>query len=90
MNEHPLHTPLEHLQTELDRVPAPLATDPLLDEVRQATSMLLAQTSTSPEVVAHPSLRERLSTARDRFEALHPTLVAAIEEVIDTLNLMGL
>ena len=90
MSEHPLHTPLEQLQTELDRVPAPLATDPLLEEVRQATTALLAETSTSPTVVPHPSLREQLRTARDRFEGLHPTLVAAIEQVIDTLNRMGL
>ena len=90
MSEHPLHTPLEHLQTELDRVPAPLATDPMLDEVRHTTTALLAQTSTSPTVVPHPSLLEQLRTARDRFEGQHPTLVAAIEEVIDTLNRMGL
>jgi hypothetical protein len=90
MNQHPLHTPLEHLQTELDRVPAPVATDPLLEEVRHATTVLLAQTSTSPTVVPHPSLREQLSTAMDRFEVIHPTLAAAIAQVIDTLNRMGI
>src|SRR4029450_12071658 len=90
MNQHPLHTPLEHLQIELDRVPAPVATDPLLEEVRHATSVLVAQTRTSPTVVPHPSLREQLSTARDRFEVIHPTLAAAIAQVIDTLNRMGI
>jgi Domain of unknown function (DUF4404) len=90
MNPHPLHTPLEHLQTELDRVPPPEATDPLLEEVRHATTVLLAQTTTSPTVVPPPSLREQLGTAMDRFEVLHPTLAAAIAQVIDALNRMGI
>ena len=90
MNQHPLHTPLEHLQIELDRVSPPVASDPLLEEVRHATTVLLAQTTTAPTVVPHPSLREQLSTARDRFEVIHPTLAAAIAQVIDTLNRMGI
>jgi len=90
MNQHPLRTPLEHLQTELDRVPPPVATDPLLEKLRDATTMLLAQTTASPTMAPHPSLREQLSTAMDRFEMLHPTLAAAIAQVIDTLNRMGI
>jgi hypothetical protein len=90
MNQHPLRTPLEHLQTELDRVPPPVASDPLLAEVRHATTVLLAQTAIAPTVAPHPSLREQLSTARDRFEVMHPTLAAAIGQVIDTLNRMGI
>jgi uncharacterized protein DUF4404 len=90
MNQHPLRTPLEHLQTELDRVPPPVASDPLLKEVRHATSVLLAQRTTAPTVAPHPSLREQLSTARDRFEVVHPTLAAAITQVIETLNRMGI
>ncbi len=90
MNQHPLRAPLEHLQTELDRVPAPEATDPLLADVRHATTMLLAQTTDEPTVVPHPSFREQLGTAMDRFEALHPTLAAAITQVVDTLNRMGI
>jgi hypothetical protein len=90
MNQHPLRTPLEHLQTELDRVPPPVASDPLLAEVRHATTVLLAQTATSPSVAPHPSLREQLRTAMDRFEVIHPTLAAAIAAVIDTLNRMGI
>ena len=90
MNPHPLRTPLEHLQTELDRVPPPEGTDPVLAEMRHATTVLLAQTNTSPTVVPHPSFREQLSTALDRFEVLHPTLAAAITQVVDTLNRMGI
>jgi len=90
MNQHPLRTPLEQLQTEIDRVPPPVAADPLLEEVRHATTMLLAQTTASPTVAPHPSLREQLSTSRDRFEVIHPTLAAAIAQVIDTLNRMGI
>jgi Domain of unknown function (DUF4404) len=90
MNQHPLHTPLKQLQTELDHVPSPVATDPLLEEVRHATTVLLAQTSVSPTVVPHPPLREQLSTAMDRFEVVHPTLATAIAQVIDTLNRMGI
>ncbi len=45
MNQHPLRTPLEHLQTELDRVPPSVATDPMLEEVRHTTTDLLAQTA---------------------------------------------
>jgi hypothetical protein len=90
MNQHPLRAPLEHLQTELDRVPAPEATDPLLEEVRQVTTVLLAQTTTSPTVAPHPPFRERLDTAMNRFETQHPTLAAAIAQVVDTLNRMGI
>jgi hypothetical protein len=90
MNPHPLRTPLEHLQTELDRIPTPEATDPVLVEVRYATTELLAQTTTAPTVVPHPSFREQLGIAIDRFEVLHPTLVAAIAQVVDTLNRMGI
>jgi len=90
MSEHPLRTPLEQLQTELDRVPPPAASDPVLAEVRQATSTLLVQTTTLPTVTPHPSFQEQLRTAIDRFEVTHPTLTAAIEQVIDTLNRMGL
>jgi len=90
MNLHPLRTPLEHLQTELDRVPPPAATDPVLAEVRYATIVLLAQTTTSPTVVPHPSFREQLSNAMDRFEVLHPTLAVAIAQVVDAFNRMGI
>jgi Domain of unknown function (DUF4404) len=90
MNQHPLRTPLEHLQTELDRVSPPVATDPLLKEVRYATTVLLTQTAVSPTVALHSSLREQLSTAVDRFEVIHPTLAAAVAQVIDTLNRMGI
>jgi hypothetical protein len=90
MNPHSLRTPLEHLQTDLGRVPPPEATHPLLAEVRHATSILLAQTTTSPTVVPHPSFREQLSIAMDRFKVLHPTLAAAIAQVVDTLNRMGI
>jgi hypothetical protein len=90
MNQHPLRAPLEHLQTELDRVPPPEAADPVLAGVRHATSALLAQTTTAPTVVPHPSFREQLGIAMDRFEVLHPTLAAAITQVIDTLNRMGI
>ena len=86
MNEHPLRTPLERLQTELDRIPAPEATDPVLAEVRHATTELLAQTTITPTVVLHPSFREQLGNVMDRFEVLHPTLTAAIAQVVDTLN----
>ena len=89
MNLHPLRTPLEHLQTELDRVPLPEATDPVLAEVRYSTIVLLAQTTTSP-TVPHPSFREQLSNAMDRFEVLHPTLAVAIAQVVDAFNRMGI
>jgi Domain of unknown function (DUF4404) len=90
MNQHPLRTPLERLQTELDRVPAPEATDPVLAEVRHATTALLAQTTSAPTVAPHPSFREQLGTATERFEVLHPTLTAAIAQVVDALNRMGI
>ena len=90
MHPHPLRTPLEHLQTELDRVPTPVATDPVLVDVRCATTALLAQTTTAPTVVPHPSFREQLDTAMELFEMLHPTLAAAIAQVVDTLNRMGI
>jgi hypothetical protein len=90
MNLHPLRTPLKHLQTELDRVPPPEGSDPLLAEVRHATTVLLTQTIISSTVVPHPSFREQLGTAMNRFEVLHPTLAAAITQVVDTLNRMGI
>jgi hypothetical protein len=90
MNQHPLRTPLEHVKSELDRVPPPVATDPLLEELRYATTVLLAQGTASPTVAPYTSLREQLSTARDRFEVKHPTLAATVVQVIDTLNRMGI
>jgi hypothetical protein len=90
MNQHPLRTPLEHLQTELDRVPPPEAADPLLKEVRHVTTMLLTQTTTSPAMAPHPSFREQLDVVMNRFEMRHPTLAAAITQVVDTLNRMGI
>ena len=90
MHPHPLRTPLEHLQTELDRVPTPEATDPVLVDVRYATTALLAQTTTAPTVVPHPSFREQLSISMDRFEVLHPNLAVAIAQVVDAFNRMGI
>jgi hypothetical protein len=78
------------LQSELDRVPPPQATDPLLEEVRHVTTVLLAQTTTSPTVAPHPPFREQLDTAMNRFETQHPTLAAAIAQVVNTLNRMGI
>jgi hypothetical protein len=90
MNQDPLRTPLERLQTELDRIPAPEATDPVLAEVRHTTTKLLAQTTTAPTVVLHPSFRDQLGNVMDRFEMQHATLTAAIAQVVDALNRMGI
>jgi hypothetical protein len=59
-------------------------------QVRHATTVLLAQTTSLPSVAPHPSFREQLGIAMDRFEVLHPTLVAAIAQVVDTLNRVGI
>jgi hypothetical protein len=90
MSPHPLRTPLAHLRTELDHIPPQEGTDPMLAEARHATTALLAQTTISPTVVPHPSFREQLGTTMDRFEVLHPTLAAALTQVVDTLNRMGI
>jgi len=89
MNQDPLRAPPGHLPTEPDRVPPPEAADPVLAGVRHATSALLAQTTTAPTVVPHPSFREQLGIAMDRFEVLHPTLAAAITQVIDIRERLG-
>jgi hypothetical protein len=90
MNPHPLRMTLAHLRTELDRIPPLEATDPVLAEVRYVTTVLLAQTTTAPTVAPHPSFRKQLGTAMNRFEMLHPTVAAAITQVVDTLNRMGI
>ena len=90
MNTHPLRSPLEQLQTELERVPGPEAADPLLAEVRHTTTVLLAQTATAPAVAPHLSFRQQLGVAMDRFGVSHPTLAAANGQVADTLNRMGI
>jgi hypothetical protein len=90
MDQPPLDQQLEQLHTEL--VQATATADqphPVLTDLLKETQAIRAnQERVGAE--HHATFRQRLSDALPQLEASHPTLTAAISEVLDTLSRMGL
>ena len=90
MDQPPLDQQLEQLHTELVQANA-TADQPhpvLTDLLKQTQAVRANQGTVGAE--HHVTFRQRLSDALPQLEASHPTLTAAISEVLDTLSRMGL
>jgi len=88
MGQNPLRRQLEQLHGELTSVAADQPDEHLAG--LQAETQALIERVDRITADEHQSLRERLSEALPQFEASHPRLTAAMAEVLDTLNRMGL
>jgi uncharacterized protein DUF4404 len=90
MAQPPLDQQLEQLHTEL--VQANVTADqphPVLADLLKETQAVRANQGPI-RAEQHATFRQRLSDALPQLEASHPTLTAAISEVLDTLSRMGL
>jgi hypothetical protein len=90
MNEHPLRPALDQLQSELARANTADPAEDLLLDLQRDTQTLLDQIDQSHEPAPHPDFRQRLADAMLRFEVSHPTLTAAMEQVADVFNRVGI
>jgi hypothetical protein len=85
----PLREPLEHLHTELDEATLEEA-DASLAELRRDTKATLEHPDHHVALSADPSFRGRLEEAVRRYEASHPALTRAAQNVLDVLTANGL
>lgn len=88
MNQ-PLRKPLEHLHSKLDEANAEEAHPPLLNLQRDTTATL-AHSDPHTALAADPSFRTRLEEAVRRYEASHPGVTRAAQNVLDVLTANGL
>jgi phosphoenolpyruvate-protein kinase (PTS system EI component) len=84
----PLREPLEHLDRELGEANAD--DHPQLSELRRDTTATLEHSDTHTALAADPSFRTRLEEAVRRYEASHPALTRAAQNVLDVLTANGL
>ncbi len=85
----PLREPLEHLHRELDDANTKEA-HPSLSELQRDTQATLEKPDHHAAFADDPSFRERLEEAVTRYEASHPTLTRAAQNVLDVLTANGL
>ena len=85
------------LRKQLERLDADLKQTESVDQTGRAVLHKLQQDiqdllTRSGEESAHPEhpVTERLRQAIQHFEATHPTLVASMEEIVNTLSTMGI
>jgi Domain of unknown function (DUF4404) len=90
MNQHPLRPALDQLQSELAQVNTADPAEDLLLDLQRDTQALLEQIDQSHELAPHPDFRQRLGAAILRFEVSHPALTAALEQVADVFNRVGI
>jgi len=90
MNQHPLRPALDQLHSELARANTADPAEDLLLDLQRDTQALLEQIDQSHELAAHPDFRQRLADAMLRFEVSHPTLTAAMDQVADVFNRVGI
>ena len=88
MNQ-PLREPLEHLHSKLDEANAEEANPSLLDLQRDTTATL-EHSDPHTALAADSSFRTRLEEAVRRYEASHPALTRAAQNVLDVLTANGL
>ena len=77
MNQHPLRKPLEQLQTELDRVPPPVAADSLLEVISMLTEHSFTVGSVTINYAEEPPSGPPLVLLHglaDRWQAFLPIL----------------
>lgn len=84
----PLREPLEHLHRELDE--ADKVAHPPLSELQRHTQTTLEKPDQHAALSDDPSFRERLEEAVTRYEASHPALTRAAQNVLDVLTANGL
>jgi septal ring factor EnvC (AmiA/AmiB activator) len=90
MRREQLRKTLEQLQTELAHTEsADSSTHELLQGVRRDVAALLERLD-KPAADHQRSRIEQLRDAIPYFEGSHPRLTAALAQVVDTLNRMGL
>jgi hypothetical protein len=86
MSKQALHDALQQLARELNDKPELDADDrALLRDVRDGLDALLA-----PGASDSAALRPSLDQAASRFEARHPELAAALSQVTELLNRLGI
>lgn len=85
----PLREPLEHLHRELGEANAKEA-HPSLSELQRDTKTTLDTPDHHTALSADASFRERLAEAIKRYEASHPALTRAAQNVLDVLTANGL
>ncbi len=84
----PLREPLEHLHRELDG--ADKAAHPPLSELHRDTRTTLETPDHHAALAGDPGFRGRLEEAIARYEASHPALTRAAQNVLDVLTANGL
>lgn len=84
----PLREPLEHLHRELDEANA--NAHPTLSELQRDAKTTLEHPDHHAALSADPSFRERLEEAVRHYEASHPALTRAAQNVLDVLTANGL
>lgn len=85
----PLREPLEHLHNELDEANTKEAHSSLLD-LQRDTNATLEHPDHHAVLAADPSFRMRLEEAVRRYEASHPSVTRAAQNVLDVLTANGL
>lgn len=85
----PLREPLEQLHSELDQVNANEA-HPSLSELQRDTKTTLERPDYHAALAADSSFRGRLEEAVRRYEASHPSITRAAQNVLDVLTANGL
>ena len=80
-----LREPLEHLHRELGE-----ADTPALSELHRHTKTTLEHPDPHTAVADDSGFRERLEEAVTRYEASHPALTRAAQNVLDVLTANGL
>ena len=85
-----LREQLEQLDAHLKRTKSvDEAGRTILHMLQQDVQDLLARSSEGASVQEHP-IAVRLRQAIQHFEVTHPTLVASLEQVVNTLSTMGI
>ena len=84
-----LRKPLEHLHTELDKA-NPEESDDSLETLRHSTKTTLEHPDPHMALADDPGFRGRLEEAVTRYEASHPALTRAAQNVLDVLTANGL
>lgn len=84
----PLREPLEHLHRELSE--ADKAEHPPLSALQRDTQATLEHPDPHAALAEDPGFRERLGEAITRYEASHPALTRAAQNVLDVLTANGL
>jgi len=85
----PLREPLEHLHRELDEANVEEKHD-TLTVLQRDTSATLEHADPHAALAADPSFRGRLEEAVRRYEASHPDLTRAVQNLLDVLTANGL